>query len=97
MFIFRTFWDSCHPCENSFDFIANLETLDDDMHYVLQRISKHSVPVPQNGRHLVAPGRTDEVFKDSYRKIPQNIMVSIIEQFRNDFLVFGYDPEIYKH
>ena len=67
------------------------------MRYVLQRISQSNVTVPQNPINLVAPGRTDEVFKESYRKIPQNIMDSIIEQFKNDFLVFGYDPEIYKH
>ncbi len=88
----------CSFCQHdiTYDFVGKYETIDDDTHFILDKISsgKHNATAaypnklmgPTSARH--GKSKTlDEYYKD----VPEEIMDKIRTQFKKDFEVLKYD------
>ena len=77
----------CHPCVINYDFIGNLETLDEDASLLLKMagIDDH-VTFPPSHKST----DSDEVL-EYYSQVPTRYITRLGELYRGDFEMFGYD------
>ncbi|XP_039259764.2 carbohydrate sulfotransferase 9-like [Styela clava] len=84
-------WDHyyklCSPCAIKYNFIAKLETVDDDMNYVMQTVGIQNITYPQN--YPVSQRTTDEKVSKYFKGL-SNITKNLISRYKNDYELFGY-------
>ena len=88
------YWDSymsmCDPCLFNYDHVMRLETMDEDMEPLIDRLHmKKHIQVKRNtsmGDVKDQLGHVSELF----RQVPDNIMKGIMNRYRLDFELFGY-------
>ena len=85
------FWTvsySCFPCAIQYDYVAKLETFNDDMAHILPHfnttIQRHPIP-HKNTNH----GHHQD-YEASYRKLPTDVLNNLLNKYRVDFDLFGY-------
>jgi len=86
----------CSPCSVSYNVIAHLETINDDMRYLLRLIG---APVDyqflpgysKSGVSFTTKGSTIDIFK----RLPKEKVHKLYETYKNDFLLFSYSARDY--
>ncbi|XP_063056632.1 carbohydrate sulfotransferase 12-like [Engraulis encrasicolus] len=81
----------CHPCQINYDFVGNLETLDEDTEHLLRILRVDNVVnFPVSGRNQTKNSWEQEYFN----KIPYEWRRQLYKLYEVDFRLFGYDkPE----
>lgn len=77
------FQNLCHPCLIDYDYIATVETLEEDSNFILDRVFHTDFRL----QSLQATERTDTRLLDS---IPADILNEVYRHFDVDYKMFGY-------
>ena len=85
----RQYTQLCFPCDISYNFIGNIETIDEDSRYVLSRILNTSCP-PQfpsarNGRQATA-----NTTREYYMDVPARHVDKLEQIYKDDMEMFNY-------
>lgn len=78
----------CHPCIYNYNFIAKLETVEDDMRYLRKKLS---VPQAYNEVFLRIGKLVKHNETELFRKLPKTLVHKLYNRYSFDFLVFGYN------
>lgn len=80
----------CHPCWIQYDFIGNLETLDEDSQYILEKNSiSEKVKVPNRLESKYTNKKTNAYMHEYYSQIPKASLLKIYKMYYADFAIFN--------
>ena len=87
--------DMCHPCLVKYNYIAKLETMNQDSAYLLHRISNNIVQFPDKHLDPKSDSVTDSNFTDIFHRYYSSVPIKVVDGIRKlyalDFEMFGYD------
>lgn len=79
----------CRPCSIEYDFIGKVETLEQDVSFLLQKLNEAdlilSFQEKQKARHT-----TQSVWRETMKQLSQQQMDDLISLYASDFQIFGY-------
>ncbi|XP_071849002.1 carbohydrate sulfotransferase 11-like isoform X2 [Apostichopus japonicus] len=78
------------PCEVQYDFIGKMETLDRDINFVLKNIIRNTSERVLF-RTSTNPTGSSTMLERYFAGVPRRNKQALYDQFKNDFLLFGYD------
>nr|XP_039259522.1 carbohydrate sulfotransferase 14-like [Styela clava] len=81
------FYKLCLPCAIKYDFIAKLETISDDIPFIMNTIGMSNMTFPQN---YPPHKRTDDEKLETYFKDIPDVRGLLVEKYKYDFELFGY-------
>ncbi|KAJ8020498.1 Carbohydrate sulfotransferase 11 [Holothuria leucospilota] len=82
----------CSPCDVNYDFIGNLETIDDDSIYLLRQWGvQEKVKYLPNETSRPTNSTDTTVFNRNYGLLTDEQRERLFNMFRDDFEAFGYD------
>lgn len=89
----RSMVDLCHPCSIKYDVIGKFETMQKDVDYLLNQLGEDKI-----GQYFKAyePYATSSLVKDFMQEISKKQWNALLRIYRDDFDIFGYDPDVYK-
>ena len=90
----NTYKDNCRPCLVDYSFIGKLESFDEDINYLLHKISSTKVEMisKEYGPASYKTRKdTDAAYNEYYDKVPANIMDSVRKAFNIDFELYHYE------
>ena len=83
------FYHLCHPCLINYDWVAKLETLNDDSDHILKLIgAPESLKFPAADEST--RNKTVDPYKDFISKIPQSLIQKVRDVYKTDYQLFGY-------
>ena len=88
-----SFSATCLPCLVYYDFIGKLETSRTDFSYVMKNFANAT----SFSNNLQGPSShnmnktTDDTFREFYKQIPSELLRRLVDLYRTDFVLFGYD------
>ncbi|XP_064088287.1 carbohydrate sulfotransferase 9-like [Macrobrachium nipponense] len=87
--------NNCKPCGIPYDYIVHLETLDDDLRYIVHHLGIKEIDVTmRKNKSVKGKGRSLEEY---FKGIPPGVIRAIFTIYREDFYLFGYDvPQFVK-
>ena len=85
----------CHPCHARYSAIGHLETIDDDIKYILTISGLHKYTSHVEWRHMTKNGSTDIWRGKYYSQVPCWMLSDLYNYYEIDFELFGYDPTEY--
>lgn len=86
----------CSPCSIPYNVIVHLETIDDDMRYLLRLIG-----APPEYQFLPGYSKsgvsltTKKSTIDAIKQLPRQKVIKLYETYKNDFLLFSYSVQDY--
>ena len=82
-------WLFYRPCRFHFDFVGRLETLSDDMNFLLEKLN-----ITGKGQYRARDPKTRttdlELAKKTLATLPHNIFKRLVTKYEEDFRLFGY-------
>ena len=78
----------CHPCSTHFDFIAQVETLQEDVRELLPQLN--ATDYIDVFPHINAGSEHSGKYKQMYASIPEDILHNVFEKYQPDADMFGY-------
>ncbi|CAL4108341.1 unnamed protein product [Meganyctiphanes norvegica] len=90
------FYTTCSPCQLDYDYILHLETFEDDLAYVYQRVGI-STKNANKKVHETSGGSSDLSLVNSYfRDQPDQLLERVYHIYETDLKLFGYAiPEFF--
>ncbi|BET00649.1 Sulfotransferase family [Nesidiocoris tenuis] len=89
----------CSPCFVNFTVIAKFETLQDDQEYVIKRAGVDDILKPAKVKLQFLAHRADETkdlkLKQRFSELEGKLILELIEMYRTDFEMFGYNSTKY--
>ena len=88
-----SFSATCLPCLVNYDFIGKLETSSEDFAYVMKRYA-NATSFPANLHGPTSRDHkktTNQVFKKYYNQLPPELLRHLVQSYRTDFDLFGYN------
>ena len=86
----KPFYHLCHPCLVNYDWIAKLETINEDSDHILKLIG-----APESLKFPAADESTrvkkTDPFEQFMAKIPKPMIQKVRDVFKTDYQLFGYD------
>ncbi|XP_068246670.1 carbohydrate sulfotransferase 10-like [Palaemon carinicauda] len=79
---------NCKPCGLPYDYVVHLETLEDDLSYIIQQLGIKEID-PKTQKHISVENQTHS-FDDYFKDIPQSVIREIYSIYKEDFRLFGY-------
>ena len=79
-----SYFHGCRPCDIEYDYIGTMETLEEDLKYILRKFNIDSGIVPhwnENRGH-----NSDDVIEN----VPRDLKVKVWERYKEDYVIFGY-------
>lgn len=81
---------SCSPCLHKYDVIMKMETLQDDVEYLVKKLNINKYQ--RQGFFPVKHTKTDDSkMERTFRPMPKDLVSKIYEIYRHDFEMFGYE------
>ena len=89
----RPYLQTCHPCSAGFDFIAHVETLQEDVRELLPKLNATDYidDFPHVNMGAQCPGK----YSKMYASIPEDILHNVLEKYQPDADMFGYSFDDY--
>ena len=92
-------YEICAPCHIDYDMISKLETVESDAEYLLTNKFSRSDIGSFLGRYQTSALRSSDSeeenyidkLKNLYSSVPKEIIKKLINIYKNDFEIFGYD------
>ncbi|XP_039259617.2 carbohydrate sulfotransferase 11-like [Styela clava] len=81
----------CSPCIIKYDYIAKLETVDEDMDYIMDKVGMTNKSFPQN--YPPQKRTNDKKVAEYFKNLPE-LKKSLIRKYKYDFELFGYSPKL---
>ena len=86
----KSFRDLCNPCTSQYDYIAKMETVNNDMEYLKQKLNlteKHRKNFFPKHKY-----RSDvDLMKKMFKTIPKQLTRQLYDVYKQDFEMFGYE------
>ena len=85
--------DLCNPCLVQYDFVAKLETIEQDSQCILNRLSnKTTVEFPDrtSGPNTETHHNSTELLRKYYSTVSEDVIDEIRKVYSMDFKLFGY-------
>ncbi|KAK3610209.1 hypothetical protein CHS0354_038849 [Potamilus streckersoni] len=80
----------CHPCHVEYDVIGKMESMDEDMSYLVEYLgASKKVNFPKSFDILRKEKTQDKLLK-YYKDIPKDLIERVIKKFYRDFVLFDY-------
>lgn len=79
----------CFPCSIEYDFIGKVETLEQDVSFLLQKLNETDL-IPSFQEKQKAPNTTQSVWRQTMKQLNQQQMEDLISIYAADFQIFGY-------
>ncbi|KZS07661.1 putative Carbohydrate sulfotransferase 12 [Daphnia magna] len=79
----------CFPCSIEYDFIGKVETLEQDVSFLLQKLNETDL-IPSFQEKQKAPNTTQSVWRQTMKQLSQQQMDDLISIYADDFKIFGY-------
>ncbi|KAJ8022273.1 Carbohydrate sulfotransferase 11 [Holothuria leucospilota] len=93
----NNYWSHNRACELRFDFIGKLETIQDDVRFMLYKLKVEN----RDNIEFLKPYVTYHGKQEKLRKYYKNVSLPLLRQlysiYHMDFKMFGYDMEILGH
>ena len=94
----RSIHDQCHPCSFQYDFIAKLETIEEDSQLILSRINNKTIEFPDKKLGPITGNSTQQnstkTFLEYYSTVSEKTLQGIRNLYWLDFKLFGYDERL---
>ena len=84
---------TCHPCSAHFDFIAHVETLQEDVKEILPKLN--ATGFIDDFPHMNAGVEHSGKYKQMYASIPEDILHDVFEKYQPDADMFGFSFDNY--
>ena len=81
----------CLPCSMNYNYIAKLETLDEDLKHILPMYHADDL----RSTFPVANARGGKSHKHMYKDIPFEILEPVLKRYEVDAAMFGYEFDDY--
>jgi len=82
--------DTCHPCHHRYDYIFKLESVDEDVRYLKDRLN-----LSVDEREVFFPSSKyvaqDDLVKKTFASVPRETALKLYEIYKTDFDNFGYE------
>ena len=90
-----SYYKLCAPCDINYNIIIKLETLDSEIEDVFRilKVPKFVGKFPSGNFHSGSKNVTDELVKNIYRSLPNELVLDLYEHYREDFILFDYEIE----
>lgn len=87
------YWPHCHFCDLEYDVVGTMETVKDDFEFInnVSGLSSTNLTIPWTNRRN---GSSDTALQ-YFTQLDENIVTSLIEIYRPDFEMFGYEFQPY--
>ncbi|XP_068246381.1 carbohydrate sulfotransferase 11-like [Palaemon carinicauda] len=90
----RPQYNLCYACSVPYDYIIKQETFDEDLQYLTDKLNITEVKVSLKSNSFAKSNKT---YEDHFRDIPKDLIKKILNLYRLDFLLFGYEvPKFFK-
>ena len=89
----------CHPCRFNYSYVIKFENLAPESNRLLHYVQTHmKAPL---AKKLVFPNKKrssaqDSLTQNAMKKIPQYLVEVLRQIYADDFLLYDYDPFLYK-
>ncbi|XP_069949872.1 carbohydrate sulfotransferase 14-like isoform X2 [Cherax quadricarinatus] len=93
----RPYWQGCAPCTLHYHMIAQVETLDQDLTYIIQDLGLQDqlFYVHSHASNFDVYNGTREATVHYYGTVPSLLLQQLVQLYRPDFELFGYSPQPY--
>ncbi|XP_039252967.2 carbohydrate sulfotransferase 14-like [Styela clava] len=78
----------CLPCSISYDYIAHIETIDDDMVDFMDKLAITNITFPRN--YEKSKQTNTDTFERYIGEVPENLVKGIRKKYKTDFDLFGF-------
>uniref|UniRef100_UPI001939E165 carbohydrate sulfotransferase 14-like n=1 Tax=Styela clava TaxID=7725 RepID=UPI001939E165 len=78
----------CLPCSISYDYIAHIETIDDDMVDFMDKLAITNITFPRNNEK--SKQTNTDTFERYIGEVPENLVKGIRKKYKTDFDLFGF-------
>jgi len=87
----RTYSAACTPCENRYDVIIKLETIEEDLQYLKWELAMEKQDWEFiRKQHQEAAKTTDLEVQEMFKSVPVALIQELYQRMRKDFDMFGY-------
>ena len=96
--IYRPFYQGCDFCGVKFDAIGFMETYDEDLMYIAQKLNLTAILAHAGARKNKTPGSKlsqSRRIKEKFSLLDKEVRLRLYELYRIDFEMFGYDATSY--
>ncbi|KAK7026750.1 hypothetical protein SK128_003066 [Halocaridina rubra] len=83
---------TCDTCSLPYDHIIHLETMSDDLHYLIQKLGIHEL---KENLRVNSSHQKKINYEDYFREVPLDVTRQIVDLYRDDFALFGYDVPLF--
>ena len=82
-----SFWNKCSPCINRYDVIVKLETIEDDVAYLRNKLN---ITAPY--KEVFMPIKLKKTMEhcELLKEVPQKLLEKLWRKYEADFGLFGY-------
>ena len=84
----KPYLETCHPCSAQFDFIARVETQQEDIRELLPKLN--ATEYIDVFPHINVGAQHSGKYKQMYASIPDDILHNLFEKYQPDADMFGY-------
>ena len=83
-----SYWNKCNPCIHRYDAIVKLETIDDDIGYLRQKLN---ITAPYSEVFISRKTHKRSENFELLKEIPETLVEKLWRKYEADFGLFGYD------
>lgn len=86
------YWQICWPCLVDYEYITVLDTIDEDSRFIFEKLGlrENVGSFPKK----YGTGKSIDFIRNIYKEIPDELISKIINLFKWDFELFGFDKEL---
>ena len=91
----KPYYEVCDPCRAHYSAIGQLETMDEDIKYILTISNLHKYVSEVKTRHATKNGSSHSWTEVYYSQLPCDLLMGLYQFYEIDFELFGYDAKYY--
>ncbi|CAK8681552.1 unnamed protein product [Clavelina lepadiformis] len=91
----NTYTSLCNPCHVEYDVILHLETIKDDVRYLLELVGAHEDNGFSSGYSKSGQSKTEQknYVEEYFKQLIPSLRHKLYKAYKNDFKLFGYSPD----
>jgi len=84
----ETYWKICFPCDINYDYILNLETIEEDSNWIFDKFNISKIKYPKGNKNP----SNENLLQNSLKNISVGLQKAVYHYLRTDFELFDYSP-----
>jgi len=90
----QPYWKNCNLCKMKYDAILKLETLNEEVPFVLKKMKLDGILQIKHEHKTLGNVSTTDDLAVKYATVPQEDQKALASLYSEDFRLFGYDLEL---